>query len=159
MSKCVYLPNKPESNGYVRVGRARPGRERSAHRAAFVEAYGAIPENYVVNHICHDEDLTCAGGNTCKHRACVNPEHLEAVPSRENILSSHSHPAAKNSHKTHCPSGHEYTEANTYTTPTKGDRQCRMCKLIWRQLDIRRRKALEWGLGDVGTFELVGEAG
>lgn len=28
---------------------------------------------------------------------------------------------------THCPSGHEYTQENTYTSPSRGERRCRQC--------------------------------
>jgi hypothetical protein len=151
MSDCIYLPNKPEANGYVRVGRKQEGRERMAHRRAYVEAYGPIPEGFTVDHECHNRDETCPGGPSCKHRACVNPEHLRAVPTGTNILASPTHPAAINAAKTGCPSGHAYTEQNTYYGP-KGDRQCRMCKLIWRQEQIRRKRAVEWGLADVGVI-------
>lgn len=32
-----------------------------------------------------------------------------------------------NTRVTHCPQGHEYTEANTYRKPCFGWRQCRAC--------------------------------
>jgi hypothetical protein len=152
MSPCIFLPNKPEKNGYVRRGRARPGKERSAHRAAYVEAYGPIPEGYTIDHECHNADLECPGGDACRHRACVNPEHLEAKPSGDNARASKNTWASINSAKTHCPQGHEYTAMNAYIAPSKGDRQCRMCKLIDHQARVRARKAREWGLSDVGVI-------
>ncbi len=32
--------------------------------------------------------------------------------------------------KTHCLRGHEYTEDNTYRTPSSGFRSCKMCRAI-----------------------------
>jgi hypothetical protein len=152
MSDCIIHPNKPGKNGYVRAGRAKPGRERQAHRAAYVEAYGPIPEDLVVDHECHNLDLSCPGGAACRHRACINPEHLILNTRGNNILSSHSHPAAINASKTHCSNGHEYTPGNTYSQPNRNGRQCRMCKLIWRQEQIRRMRAIQWGLSDIGVL-------
>ncbi len=39
----------------------------------------------------------------------------------------------RNEQKTHCPRGHEYTPANTYTYD--GRRFCRKCKARWQQRD------------------------
>lgn len=148
---CEFLPNrKPEKNGYVRVGRG-PTR-KMAHRKAYEDAYGPIPESWTIDHECHNADITCPGG-VCLHRSCINPKHLEAKPSGINTLAG-SGPAAQNFQKTHCSNGHPYTEKNTYMGPTKGDRQCRMCKFLHHQEQLRRRKVIEYGLSldDIGTI-------
>jgi len=44
-----------------------------AHRWAYVDTYGEIPSGLVVDHLC------------CNVR-CVNPDHLEAVTNRENLM-------------------------------------------------------------------------
>ncbi len=62
----------------------------------------------------------------CRNRKCVNPDHLEAVSLKENILRG-TCPPAKNALKTHCPRGHPYDEVNTYINP-KGWRICNICK-------------------------------
>jgi len=50
------------------------------------------------------------------------------------------HKPLHSSLRTHCPSGHPYSEENTYIGPTQGDRQCRECKRIWgRQYKMRKR--------------------
>ena len=43
------------------------------HRAAYEAWKGRIPEGYVVDHLC-------------RVRECCCPEHLEAVPQRENTI-------------------------------------------------------------------------
>ena len=34
---------------------------------------------------------------------------------------------------THCPQGHEYSEANTYRNPNTGERHCRTCRAYKRK--------------------------
>lgn len=71
----------------------------------------------------------------CRNRACVNPDHLEPVTSRENCLRGTSF-AAQNARKTHCVRGHELTESNTYGSH-KG-RNCVACNL-----DRNRRRPMK----------------
>ena len=58
--------------------------------------------------------------------ALTDPEHLEPVTPRENVLRGIA-PAALHAKKTHCPAGHEYAGDNLYVHPTKGLRYCRAC--------------------------------
>ena len=93
-----------------------------AHRWAYEETYGLIPEGYTVDHTCHVRGK-CTLGNACPHRACTNPAHLEAVPLRENLRRGNTNMA-----KTHCKRGHPFNEENTYHIPS-GGRSCRPCQL------------------------------
>lgn len=86
-----------------------------AHRVIYELTKGPIPQGMQIDHLC-------------RNRRCVNPDHLEAVSSRENTLRAA--PFSVMANKTHCNHGHEFTEANTYyATGANGriHRQCRTC--------------------------------
>lgn len=96
-------------------------RQYRSHRFAYELMVGPIPEGLQLDHLCHNADPTCTGGNSCPHRRCCNHAHLEAVTHAVN--SGRMYPARK----THCVNGHLYDEKNTYITP-EGKRACRECR-------------------------------
>lgn len=61
------------------------GRMWSAHRASFHLFVGHIPKGLTIDHLCHVADGSCPGGVVCPHRGCVNPDHLAAVTSIDNM--------------------------------------------------------------------------
>ncbi|MGO3650436.1 HNH endonuclease signature motif containing protein [Agrococcus casei] len=85
-----------------------------AHRFAYADSRGAIPEGLEIDHLC-------------RNRSCVNPKHLEAVSKRENLARGYAVPAI-NARKTHCKRGHEFTAENTYRWGSS--RICRACKRL-----------------------------
>jgi hypothetical protein len=91
-----------------------------AHRFAYQMLVGPIPEGLTLDHLC-------------RNTGCCNPEHLEAVTHRDNVLRGVSF-AAVNAVKTECPRGHPYDSENTYIVPSTGGRLCRLC-----QRDHKRR--------------------
>lgn len=104
------------STGYGRIRIL--GRDVYAHRLAYEQVIGPIPEGLVIDHLC-------------RVRSCVNPEHLEPVTRGENVRRG-------TRLITHCPQGHPYDEKNTLLY--KGKRQCRACK---RERDrVRREKTV-----------------
>ncbi len=108
---CWHWTAGLQSAGYGRF--SADGRDIGAHRFAYELLVGPIPEGLHIDHLC-------------RVRHCVNPEHLEPVTQRENILRGEC-PAALNARMTECPRGHPFDEANTYLTG--GQRTCRTCKL------------------------------
>ena len=74
----------------------------------------------------------------CRNTRCVNPEHLEAVTQRENILRGIGF-AARQARQENCIHGHAFTPENTYVH--KGHRYCRACRNRRRSELHYRRKA------------------
>lgn len=92
-----------------------------AHRFAYEDVVGPIPNGLVIDHLCRVRD-------------CVNPEHLEVVTQAENTrrgLSGVLKPAL-----THCPSGHDYDEENTRYVQGKYP-ICRTCDRIRKRVEYR----------------------
>lgn len=101
------------------------GQPMNAHRVAFLVTFGQIPPGMHIDHICHNNDANCAGGDSCTHRLCCNPSHLEATSPADNKQRGMSRNAV-NARKTHCKRGHEFTTDNTRIRPS-GSRGCRAC--------------------------------
>jgi hypothetical protein len=85
----------------------------TAHRVAYSEATGPIPDGMLIRH-------------RCDNPKCVNPAHLEVGTPLENMLDMAERGRSVN--KAHCKNGHEFTEANTYWRPPKNGRQWRTCR-------------------------------
>ena len=98
------------------------GQTLLAHRVSYEFYVGPIPEGLQIDHLC-------------RNRACVNPDHLEAVLQKANLLRGESF-SAKNARKTHCTKGHEFTSENTYRYQRKDGswrRDCRICRAAARR--------------------------
>lgn len=86
-----------------------------AHRATYSLIKGPIPAGLVIDHLC-------------RNRICVNPDHLEPVTNKENVLRGTGISAA-NARKTHCKNGHELSGDNLVQWKLKrGMRECRACR-------------------------------
>jgi hypothetical protein len=124
---------------YGRMPMGRRGEWVLAHRYSHEIFNGPIPEGYDVDHLC-------------RNPSCVNPNHLEAVTHRENLLRGVGW-AGLNARKQKCANGHEFTAENTIFRGAF--RRCRICvaaeKRRWRDgltpehrelLNARRRKTI-----------------
>lgn len=89
---------------------------RIAHRVMYELRKGPIPKGLALDHLC-------------RNRKCVNPDHLEPVTHRENILRGVS-PAATRHKQTECHRGHPLNTENTYVFKRDGSRHCRACCAI-----------------------------
>lgn len=123
---CVIFTAKASGRGYgwIRLD----GRSQPAHRVVYRLAVGPIAPGLQVDHACHNEDASCLGGETCLHRRCVNPYHLEAVTNGENARRSPLTVVGRNIRRTECVNGHPFDETNTYIRPDGGGRVCRRCR-------------------------------
>lgn len=114
LGRCWAWTHTLTHKGYASFG--VEGVANSGHRYSYILNVGPIPDSLEIDHLC-------------RNRACVNPEHLEAVTHRENLLR-----VARN---THCGYGHEMSPETTYIN-SKGSRVCSQCRRDRRN----ERKAL-----------------
>lgn len=117
---CWYWLLKPTMYGYGQFKLDK--KTLRSHRLSYELIVGNIPDGLCLDHLC-------------KNRMCVNPEHLEPVTNRENVLRG-SGITAINSKKTICHMGHKLNGNNLYIAPKTGKRNCRKCRALavlkWR---------------------------
>jgi HNH endonuclease len=92
-------------------------RKNKAHRFAYELAFGPIPEDLVIDHMCVNS-------------SCVNPYHLDAVTQSTNMI-------RHGARRTHCGRGHARVRENLIG---KLNPRCRLCKSVWRK---ERRQILK----------------
>jgi len=111
---CIEWQGSVDKRGYGRIAND-VGWLDMAHRLSYKLYVGEIPEGLVINHKCYNS-------------RCVNPEHLEAVTHRENIIDKgRSNAAYLNSKKTHCIRGHDLTVSYIIKTKYGFARNCKQC--------------------------------
>lgn len=90
------------------------GRKVKAHRLAWVLENGEVPDGLQLDHLC-------------RVRCCVNPDHLEPVSHRENLLRGDTLTASQVA-RTHCPAGHPLVDGNLVASSlARGRRACLTC--------------------------------
>lgn len=119
-----------KSRGYGNIG--YKGKTYKAHRISFLLAGHNLDPMLTIDHLC-------------MNKLCVNPDHLEQVTIRENILRAKGR-AFENLIKTHCKQGHKFTKKNTYTVNQKGrmlpGRQCITCRNKYQLLHAKKYREL-----------------
>lgn len=124
---CWRWTGNLSDGGYGRFWTKAPGekvKSHQAHRWAYEQLVGPIPDGMTLDHLCHERQA-CSGGDGCPHRRCVNPQHLAIAPMGENVNRGNPNWRQRLS-RTHCPKGHPFDEKNTYHAPD-GSRHCRAC--------------------------------
>lgn len=122
-SDCWNWTGCVDRDGYGQVRSDAPGWPMvKAHRASYQLHCGPIPDGLVLDHLC-------------RNRRCVNPNHLEPVTNRENMLRA-------TALITHCVKGHEYTPENTGRD--RNGRYCRICKRANYRKWAAKPEAREW---------------
>lgn len=116
---CTFARN---SDGYCTI---RDGVTRLAHRWSYEFHVGPIPPGDEIDHLCGI-------------RHCVNPEHLEAVTHRENVMRSNA-PVAIAVRTNTCKRGHSLADAHI---DKGGGRSCRPCRILRNNARVRLSRSL-----------------
>jgi len=128
---CIEWTGYRLPKGYGRF-RARGG-QVYAHRWAYEEQCGPIPDGLHIDHLC-------------RNPSCVNVEHLEAVTPGENTRRGRAFEVIREraANRTHCPKGHEFSGENVVVR-RDGKRYCRECKRAsaraWYQANSEKGRA------------------
>lgn len=116
---------RPTNRGYGLIGVGY--KSVLAHRFSYELHKGPIPEGMDIDHMCHNEDPDCLGGETCPHRACVNPDHLVPASRKENSLRGKA-PTVVWWRTDTCKRGHSLADAYVAKLPDgRTRRNCRTC--------------------------------
>jgi len=108
-NECWESNGTHDKNGYSMCGLGY-GFSSQLHRIIYELIKGKIDDKLELDHLC-------------KNTGCVNPDHLEAVTHRENVLrGNHSI-----MNKGYCRKGHILNKDNIYVVPSTGHIRCRKC--------------------------------
>jgi len=114
-------------HGYGMVWNNQKNTNVAAHRTAYELMVGEIPDGLTIDHLC-------------RNRACVNPNHMEAVSRGENVLRGVG-PTAKNAQKDVCHRGHKFD--GVHKEHGKDYRYCRSCaRDKWTRANEAKRRRL-----------------
>lgn len=72
---CHIWQGATNNKGYGTKLDPATGKLALVHRLAYEEVYGPIPEGLVIDHV---------KARRCRHKTCINPDHLEPVTVAEN---------------------------------------------------------------------------
>lgn len=137
VTECTPWGGRTNAAGYGTIGKDL------AHRRAWEEVHGPIPDGMTLDHTCHDP-AACRLGVNCPHRRCVNLDHLVVCTPEEN--KARGGIGLPQLAKRECPKGHPYAGENLLVSG--GRRMCRACRrenMQARRDTAKRRRCLEAG--------------
>lgn len=122
---CWNWTGGTDPDGYG-IGRVNNKSVR-VHRTVYKHLVGPIDDNLVLDHLC-------------QNRRCCNPDHLEPVTNRENILRGNG--LVGTSHRyNRCQRGHLFTPENTMLNNHASDgHMYRLCRTCHNAKSRRNRK-------------------
>lgn len=101
---------KTNGYGYLSIS----GTNYRVHRISYFLKNGHVPESLCLDHLC-------------RNKSCVNPDHLEPVTWRTNVVLRGTHPRMVASVYGKCLKGHPLD--GHYFSKTRGpQRECKTCK-------------------------------
>lgn len=119
---CWTWTSSISPDGYGRAGTHQSHGTSLPHRVTWAEENGPIPNGLELDHLCNN-------------RACVRPDHLEAVTHQENIRRAVDR-------RTTCPNGHPTTPENRVSHYDVADgNRCLPCRRKANRESIRRQRA------------------
>lgn len=135
-SGCWWYPRVPNRKGYAQTRIGWPTTKSVLiHHLAWIYYKGDIPEGMVIDHLCHNP-AECDGGNTCPHRRCVNPDHLQLLTPQENNAKT----VKVLKYRTHCVKGHSL-QNNIVSFPSRPGNYCHTCKKESSKMNARKYRA------------------
>ena len=116
---CWIWDGSTADTGYGNIAIRVDGKQvtKLAHRLLYEIEKGPIDKQLEIDHLC-------------RNRWCVNPDHLEPVSRRENVIRGIGPQLAaeRNLAKTHCPQGHAFSGDNLYVYKGRKGQECRGCR-------------------------------
>lgn len=110
---CWIWTRSATSGGYGTWAYPLRSDKSTSHRIAWTCLVADIPAGLQIDHLC-------------RVTFCCNPDHLEPVTAKVNVLRSES-PAAVAARRSTCVRGHPYSEKNTRIV-AQGHRRCKECE-------------------------------
>lgn len=125
-SGCWQWTGAGSGAGYGSIPKSARRGTPLAHRAVYAILVGPIPTGLTLDHLC-------------RNRRCVNPEHLEAVDVRTNVLRGVGR-SAENARRTKCIRGHKLRTLRRGASAGRR-RYCLICSR-GRHVQYRRRDGI-----------------